>query len=105
MPDSGPGTSRLRDFAQFPGLYAFQDTLDDTVFRDPEFGEEFRVLYMNLTIESIDDPSTPGLIDSTRPTIRFRGVSSGGAPNESSVRGTVSITESGDIRWHLVRLV
>jgi len=86
----------------FPGLYAFQDTLDASVFRDPEFGEEFRVLYMTLTIESIDDPSTQGLIDSTRPTIRFKGHSSGGAPNESSVRGTVSITESGDIRWHLV---
>lgn len=77
--------------------------LSPYVFQDIHFAEALRVLLVELKITSIDDPATPGLVDPNRPTIYFNGTSHGGSPNESRVHGHVSVTSSGDIRWHLVR--
>lgn len=60
------------------------------------------MLYVQLKVESIDDPSTPGTVDPTRPTIRFKGTSRGGAPSESNIRGKVCVEKCGAIRWHIV---
>lgn len=90
--------------AQFPNaeLPGPNDPLDTSIIYGPHFGEEFRVLSAEITIDTIDDPSAPGLVDPSRPTIRFKGVSRGGVPDDSTVRGHVSITTSGEIRWHIV---
>ncbi|KAF8313255.1 hypothetical protein DL93DRAFT_2081339 [Clavulina sp. PMI_390] len=77
--------------------------IDDDAFFQPDFYEELRVLHTTMAIESIDDPATtPGLVDPSRPTIRFRGTSRHSDGNEHSMRGFVCVTESGDIRWHLI---
>lgn len=77
--------------------------ISPVVFTGADFAEALRVLAVELTITSIDGASTPGLVDPTRPTIHFTGVSRGGSPNESTLHGYVSVTPNGDIRWHLVR--
>ncbi|KAF8317729.1 hypothetical protein DL93DRAFT_2165572 [Clavulina sp. PMI_390] len=67
------------------------------IFVDDDFAEEFRVLTAALQITRIEDPSTGP--DPNRPRIHFSGTSHGWGPHQTTVKGHVSVTASGDIRW------
>ena len=62
--------------------------------------EAVRILSLELQLSHIDDPSDA--IDPRFPTLHFVGISEGGSPHESKVRGKVEMMSCKNCKWSLV---
>lgn len=72
--------------------------MDNSLFEDPEFREEFRSLRATLSVSKIrPDPDHP-----TRPIIDFYGEMV--APSTSTMHGYVQMTKDNQIHWHFVSI-
>lgn len=62
-------------------------------------GEAVRLLSLDLEATHFEPSSSTA--PNARPTLFFRGRSEGGAPHESTLRGSVTMLDSGCIRWRM----
>ena len=62
-------------------------------------GEAVRLLSLELVATGFEPSKSTA--PNAKPTLFFRGKSEGGAPHESTLRGSVTMLDSGHIRWRM----